>query len=89
MIPLKVEFSRDGAKVFVKVLSQDESTRDKGEVFRSSEGFSLVSIGRQAVQSGLGDILYLRGWVKEYDTRWSFTEAAPSPQAAAEYIEKA
>lgn len=31
MTPLKVKFNRDGVKVTVKVLSQDESTREKAE----------------------------------------------------------
>lgn len=89
MTPLKVEFKRDGAKVAVKVLSQDESTRGEEEIFRSSEGFRLVSIALPAVHSKFANTLYVRGSCKEQDYLWSSTAVADSPRAAAEYIEKA
>lgn len=89
MTPLKVELKRNGAKVYVKVLSQDESTREKDEIFRSSEGFRLVSIALPAIHSKFANTLYVRGSCKENDNLWSDAKVARSPQVAAEYIEKA
>lgn len=89
MTPLKVEFKRDGARVSVRVLSQGENTRGKKEIFRSSEGFRLVSIALPAIHSGFANTLYVRGSCKEQDYLWSSTAVADSPRAAVEYIEKA
>ena len=89
MTPLKVKFTQNGAKVYMKVLSQDESTRGEWEIFRSSEGFRLVSIALPAVDSKFADTLYVRGSCEENDNLWSDKRVARSPRAAAKYIEKA